>query len=123
MELSPRQRRALEEICDTFCPAGDGLPSAGALAVADAVLDAIDANPRAAERRQLVALLALWDSPALGALGGAGFKRFSSMPREEREAVLRSWADSRLPQRRAAFQALRKGALLFYYMVPGRYDG
>ncbi len=37
--------------------------------------------------------------------------------------MLLSWADSRLPQRRAAFQALRKGALLFYYMVPDRYGG
>jgi choline dehydrogenase-like flavoprotein len=41
----------------------------------------------------------------------------------ECEAVLLSWANSRLPQRRAAFQALRKGALLFYYMLPGPEGG
>ncbi|HUE28073.1 MAG TPA: GMC family oxidoreductase N-terminal domain-containing protein, partial [Solirubrobacteraceae bacterium] len=34
------------------------------------------------------------------------------------EQALLGWADSRLPQRRAVFQALRKGALLFYYMLP-----
>jgi long-chain-alcohol oxidase len=45
------------------------------------------------------------------------------MAPEQRERVLLSWGDSRLPQRRAAFQALRKGALLFYDMVPGRYGG
>ena len=45
--------------------------------------------------------------------------RFSSLPREQREQVLLSWGDSRSPQRRAVFQALRKGALLFYYMLPG----
>ena len=37
--------------------------------------------------------------------------------------MLLSWCDSRLSQRRAAFQALRKGALLFYYMVPGADGG
>ena len=26
MDLNPRQRRALEQICDAFCPSGDGLP-------------------------------------------------------------------------------------------------
>ena len=37
--------------------------------------------------------------------------------------MLLSWCDSRLPQRRAAFQALRKGALLLYYMLPGPNGG
>jgi long-chain-alcohol oxidase len=58
----------------------------------------------------------------MGVLGGAGRNRFSAMSREQREQVLRSWGDSRVPQRRAVFQALRKAALLFYYIVPGR-DG
>jgi choline dehydrogenase-like flavoprotein len=122
MELTPRQRRALEDIVETFCPEGDGFPSAGELGVADALLEAIGGNPRAAERRQLAALLSLWDSHLLGALGGAGLKRFGELPRPERERILLSWSDSRLPQRRAVFEALRKGALLFYYMLPAR-DG
>ena len=121
MELSPRQRRALEDICDTFCPSGHGVPSARELDVADAVLAAVAANPRAAERKQFAALLSGWDSYAFGARGGGRPGRFSAMAPEQRERVLLSWGDSRLPQRRAAFQALRKGALLFYYMVPGRY--
>ncbi len=37
--------------------------------------------------------------------------------------MLLGWGDSRAPQRRAVFQALRKGALMFYYMVPGRDGG
>jgi long-chain-alcohol oxidase len=123
MELTPRQHRALEEICDTFCPPGDGVPSARELGVADALVEAVALNPREPERKQLATLLSLWDSPGLGALGGVGLKRFSSLPREERERVLLAWADSRLPQRRAAFQALRKGALLFYYMLPGAQGG
>jgi choline dehydrogenase-like flavoprotein len=119
MNLTARQHRALEEICDTFCPSGNGTPSARELGVAEALLAAVALNPRESERKQLATLLGLWDTPALGALGGVGFKRFSALPAHAREQALLAWADSRAPQRRAAFQALRKGALLFYYMLPG----
>ena len=117
MDLDARQRRALETICDTICPQVDGLPSATELGVPDALLEAIDRNPREPERKQLAQLLSLWDTPVLTALGGGGLKRFSELPRATRERVLLSWCDSRLAQRRAAFQALRKGALLFYWML------
>jgi long-chain-alcohol oxidase len=122
MEFSARQRQALEEICQTFCPDRDGLPTPGELGVAEAVLAAVDAS-REAEQKQLAGLLSLWDTPLLGALGAGGWRSFGAMSREQREGVLRSWADSRLPQRRAVFQALRKAALLFYYIVPGRDGG
>src|SRR6185295_17169671 len=59
--------------------------------------------------------LGLWDSRLLCAIAGGGTKRFSSLSQTDREQVMLSWADSRVPQRRAAFQALRKGALLAYY--------
>jgi long-chain-alcohol oxidase len=123
MNLTPRQHQALEDICDAFCPAGDGTPSARELGVAEGMLSAIALNPRESERNQLAMLLSLWDTPALGALGGAGLRRFSSLDRAQRERVLLSWADSRSPQRRAVFEALRKGALLFYYMLPGAEGG
>ena len=116
MELSPRQRTALTSICDTFFPAHNGAPSASELGVVDALLGAVAANPREAERRQLAQLLGLWDT-LLTALGGGGLRRFSALGQAERERVLLSWCDSRLPQRRAAFQALRKGALLVSYML------
>jgi long-chain-alcohol oxidase len=119
MDLTPRQRRALDAICDTFLPAYDGLPSATELGVPQAIADALDANPREAERKQTAQLLGLWDTAVLTAVGGGGLHRFSSLPQERREAVLRSWCDSRVGQRRAAFTALRKAALLFGYMVPG----
>jgi long-chain-alcohol oxidase len=122
MRLSDRQRRALEDICETFCPEQDGLPTPRELGVVEAVLAAADAT-RAAEQKQLAALLSAWDSPIMGAIGGGGPKRFSAMTREQREQVLRSWGESSLPQRRAVFQALRKAALLFYYIVPGRTGG
>jgi long-chain-alcohol oxidase len=114
-ELSPRARRALDAICDTFAPGGDGLPSATELGVPDALLALVERNPRAAERRQVSQLLGVWDTRLLCAVAGGGFGRFSSLSQETRERLLLSWADSRLVQRRAAFQALRKGVLLAYY--------
>ncbi len=127
MVLTPRQTQALQDIVATFCPEGDGFPSPQELGVTGAMLEAIDANPRAIEKRQLASLLSVWDSEVLGALGGAGLKRFSRLPRGEREQVLLSWCDSRLSQRRAVFQGLRKASLLFYYMLGGwdaiGYDG
>jgi long-chain-alcohol oxidase len=119
MELSARQWLALEAICNTFAPGWNGAPSASQVGVPQALAAAVAMNPREAERKQVAQLLSLWDSRLLTALGGGGFDHFSRLSPERREQVLLSWCDSRLPQRRAAFQALRKGALLFYYMVPG----
>jgi long-chain-alcohol oxidase len=119
MQLSSRQWRALEAICDTFAPGENGMPSAGEVGVPKALVEAVARAPREAERRQTAQLLSAWDSRLLTALGGGGLERFSALPHERRERVLLSWCDSRVPQRRAAFQALRKGALLLYYMLPG----
>ena len=85
----------------------------------EALLGLVGRNPRAAERKQVSQLLGLWDTRLLCAIAGGGAKRFSSLSQAERERVLLSWADSRSVQRRAAFQALRKGALLAYYGMGG----
>jgi long-chain-alcohol oxidase len=113
--LSPKARAALDAICDTFAPGGGGLPSATELGVPEALLGLVARNPRAAERRQVAQLLGLWDTRLICAIAGGGLRRFTSLSQEERERVLLSWADSRVTQRRGAFQALRKGALLAYY--------
>ena len=115
VELKPRARRALDAICDTFAPGSEGLPAATDIGVPDALLELVARNPRAAERRQVGQLLGLWDTRLLAAVAGGGVRHFSALSQAERERVLLAWADSRLPQRRAAFQALRKGALLAYY--------
>jgi long-chain-alcohol oxidase len=119
MQLSPRQRRSLTAICDTFAPGVDGVPSASALGVPDAIAAALDANPREAERRQFGLLLTAFDTGPITALGGGGFAKFSALPHERREAVLRRWAASRLPQQRGVFHALRRAVLVHYYGLPG----
>ena len=113
--LSAKARAALDAICDTFAPGGDGLPSATEAGVPEALLALVERNPRASERKQVAQLLGLWDTRLLGAVAGGGPKRFTARAQEQREKILLSWADSRTVQRRAAFQALRKGSLLAYY--------
>jgi len=114
-DLSPRARRALDAICDTFAPGGEGLPSATDVGVPEALVGLVARNPRAAERKQVAQLLGLWDTRLLCAIAGGGVRRFTALSQKEREQVLLSWGDSRVVQRRAAFQALRKGVLLAYY--------
>jgi long-chain-alcohol oxidase len=79
MQLSVRQRRALEAICDTLAPGGDGVPSASDLGVPQAMVDAAAMNPREPERRQFLQLLSAWDSALLTALGGGGARRLTGL--------------------------------------------
>jgi long-chain-alcohol oxidase len=106
--VTARQRRALESICETFCP---GARAAGA---PDLLLELVPPADRAA----LLRLLSLWDLPFLHGRR----RRFSALAPAEREDVLRSWRDSRVTAKRQAFQGLRKGATIAYYGrvgVPG----
>src|SRR5438046_836203 len=96
--FTPRQRAALTAIADTFAPGGDGLPSASEHGVVDVIEEAVASNPREAERKQVAQLLGLWDTALLTAIGGGGLKRFSKHDQERREAILRSWRDSRAAQ-------------------------
>ncbi len=117
--FTDRQRASLAAIVDTFAPGVDGLPSGSEHGVVEVIEEAVASNPRKAERRQVAQLLGLWNTRLLTAIGGGGFDRFGELPQSRREDVLRSWRDSRTPQRRGAYQALRKAALLMYYMKPG----
>lgn len=123
MPLNDRQRANLKAIVDTFAapqelPGGARTPAASELGVVDLVEKAVELAPRKADRVQTAALFGAFGSPPLTALGGGGWARFASLPLAEREAVLRSWADSKVPQRRAVFQALRKAAVGMAYMAP-----
>lgn len=113
MELSPRQRRALAAIADTFAPGGEGLPAASAIGVPEAFAAAIGRNPRADARRQIALLLSAWE---LAAKPG---RRFSALSLHEREGVLRAWRDSTSERRRSAYKVFRKGVLHHYFGLPG----
>jgi len=96
--------RSLDSICDTFAPGAveQGVP--------DAVLEAIEHDLTARERQRLLLLFRTW-------LPG-----YSRLARPRREAVLRGWRDSPVPLMRTGFQALRKAALAFAYLLPGRWE-
>lgn len=119
MNLTPRQQKALRAICDAFAPSVDGWPSASALGVPDAIVNAMDLSAGSADREQLLLLLNLWDSPLHSFLTAGRYTRFSSLSQEQRNRVLLSWAESALTTRRSAFQALRKAIGSLYVTSPG----
>ena len=123
MKLTSRQQHSLQLICDTFAPRADGWPSASELGVPQAIADAMDFNPRRGDHKQFLQLLNFWDSQLHSMISVKRASRFSKLSTEARVRVLLSWAESSLGRRRAAFQALRKGALLLYYMLPGDNGG
>ncbi|MBS1866875.1 MAG: gluconate 2-dehydrogenase subunit 3 family protein, partial [Acidobacteria bacterium] len=118
MQLTPRQKRALESICETFLPETDGWPSAVQLGVPDALAEALEFNPRTQDRARFLNLLDVWDSKLHAFLLAGEYGNFSALKAEVREKILRSWADSSLRKRRAAFQALRKAIGFLYVMLP-----
>ncbi|WP_280500978.1 GMC family oxidoreductase N-terminal domain-containing protein, partial [Nocardia farcinica] len=120
MELTAKQRAALELICDTFAPGdGLGLPSATELGVPDVMLSMLSRDPDPSGGKLLSTVLGMWDSPLFGLVVGAGLRSFSKLSPADRERVLLELAESRLGAKRALFQALKKGTLLSYYVTPG----
>jgi long-chain-alcohol oxidase len=122
MNLTSRQQRALESICDTFAPRSADWPSACEVGIPAAIAKALDLNPRPGERAQFLELLDLWDSHLHSLLTVGRWAWFSSLPLETRIRVLLCWADSGFGRRRGAFQALRKAIGFLYVMLP-RADG
>jgi len=119
LNLSLRQKRALESICDAFLPRAEGWPSASELGIPEAIAGALDFNPRSKDRARLLQLLDLWDSNPHSFFTIGRWKSFSVLSQQDRIRMLLSWADSSIGQRRAAFQALRKAVGFLHVMLPG----
>ncbi len=124
--LSDRHRATLEAVCDTLLPeiarADDphglyatGARASGAAARAAALIASLR-DPRDAAR--IRTLLTALDSRVANLVLGGRFSRFATLSREKREAVLRDWALSRLPLRRAGFQALKRLAHVAHFCWP-----
>ncbi len=117
MHLSDRQRAALASICDTFAPGdGAGIPSASRLGAVDIMAALVLHNPRAAEVRQFLRLLDLWDSPVIQLVLGGGARRFSRQPQQRREQMLLALAESRHHRQAGAVPGAqgRRHALLLH---------
>jgi choline dehydrogenase-like flavoprotein len=124
--LIARERAVLAAVCDTLIPtlARDPDPggyfAAGALAAGTpARVEGILAELASDEdRKRLRLLLRVLDSRAANLASGAGFASFRHLSPERREALLRAWAFSRLPLRRAGFQALKRLVQVAYFCWP-----
>ncbi|HYK40030.1 MAG TPA: gluconate 2-dehydrogenase subunit 3 family protein, partial [Candidatus Eremiobacteraceae bacterium] len=62
MQLTPRQKQALESICETFLPKAEDWPSAVEMGVPEALADALEFNPRTRDHAQFLNLLDIWNS-------------------------------------------------------------
>ncbi len=112
MTLSPAARDVLQTVAATLV--ADGPPDLG-----ERVARKIASLPRPADRRELDLLLRLLDSSIVNLLVSGIPRSFTRMSPAERERCLRGWATSRLPQRRKAFQALKRLTTVTHYTTPG----
>jgi len=112
LTLSPTARDVLQAVAATLV--ADGPPDLG-----DRVARKIASLPRAADRAELDLLLRLLDSRAVNLLLSGLALPFTQMSADQRERCLRGWATSRLPQRRKAFQALKRLTTVTHYTTPG----
>jgi long-chain-alcohol oxidase len=124
--LTPRQRAVLVAVCDTLVPAlsvesdphhyfATGAKAADTAARVERLIDSLR-DPF--DRARLGFLLSALDSRLANLVLSGRVSRFSGMERHQREAVLRSWAHSRLPVRRAGFQALKRLTHVSYLAWP-----
>lgn len=112
MSLSPAALHVLRALAATLVQ-GDGAD------LGDRVAQKIAALPRPADRAELDLLLRLLDIAAVNLLLSGIPRSFSRMSTEQRERCLRGWALSPLPQRRKAFQALKRLTTVTHYTTPG----
>jgi choline dehydrogenase-like flavoprotein len=111
LTLSLAARDVLQAVAATLVV--DGPPDLG-----ERVARKIASLPRAADRAELDLLLRLLDSRAVNLLCSGLALPFTQMSTEQRERCLRGWATSRLPQRRKAFQALKRLTTVTHYTTP-----
>jgi long-chain-alcohol oxidase len=109
--LSPAAQEVLRAVAATFV--ADAAADLG-----DQVARKVASLPRPADRAELDLLLRLLDFGLVNLLLSGIPKRFTRMTPRERERCLRGWATSRLPQRRKAFQALKRLTTVTHYTTP-----
>jgi len=112
--LTPARRAVLSAIADTFVPSVNDLPAGSGVIDFELATHAIRAQPLGAQA-EFEHLLDLLDKPLLGLTWLGPLRPFAQLAPAQREALLLSWAGSRVPPLRKAFQTLRKLCTFFYY--------
>jgi choline dehydrogenase-like flavoprotein len=111
LSLSPAARDVLQAVAATLVVEGPA-------DLGDRVARKVASLPRPADRRELDLLLRLLDSGIVNLLTSGIPRPFTRMSPAQRERCLRGWATSRLPQRRKAFQALKRLTTVTHYTTP-----
>ena len=122
MTLSDRHLATLRAVCDAFVPAVAHEPDphgfwsrrASDLGVAEHITELVGTLDRRAQR-ELVQLLALMSSPALGLTWRGPLKPFTALDDAQRETLLQRWAVSPVPQLRKGYLSLKKLTSIFFY--------
>ncbi len=130
-ELSTDQRAVLAAVCEALLPAihrdddPGGLFAANARAArtADRVARLIATLRDPQDRSRLNMLLAGLGSAAANLVLTGRFKSLPAMDGPAREAVLRDYANSSIPLRRAGFQALKRLVHVAFYCWPAEDGG
>jgi len=94
-----------------------GAPTAAQVDVA-AKADAFLAPLPDTDRKDLKALLALFDNALLSALQGGPPRPFTAMSPGEQDAHLRRWQTSRLAIQRTGYQAMKRLCCALYFSAP-----
>lgn len=123
--FSERQLSTLVAFCDTLIPALDCPPDthglyarkASDLHVAQAIDAALPAVTDEASQAQLKLFLDVLEQPLINGLLDHVAKPFATMTLQERTTLLQGWAESTLPVRRQAFQALKRLAFFMFYAL------
>jgi len=123
--LSERQGRVLAAICETLIPSIDEsddpegffshTADAAAIERVERLIGAIR-DPR--DQLRLRLLLSVFSLPPVNLILSGQWGGLASFSRDRRETVLRSWAFSANPLRRAGFQALKRLIQVGYYAWP-----
>ncbi|CAN5613213.1 GMC family oxidoreductase [soil metagenome] len=110
---TPGERATVRAICETFVPGRSER-------VASLLLEALERAADPAQVVQLRLVLRAMESRVANLALGLGPTSFSRMSAAAREACLLAWGTSRIPQRRTAFNSLRKLATFVAYADPGQ---
>jgi len=123
--FNDRQLKTLTAFCDTLIPMLDCAPdphglyarAASVLHVAEAIDAALPTVIDTASQTQLRLFLEALEQPLINGLLDGIAKPFSGMTLDERTLLLKRWSESAIPQRRQAFQALKRLAFFMFYSV------
>ena len=117
--FSTNTRRTLAAVCKAILPDGESESASEDLQpVFERVEQLVSSLSDPGDKRRLMTLLTALDNPIVNLVLSGRIGRLANMDVESRQAVLRTWAHSRLGLRRAGFQALKRLANVAYYCWP-----